>query len=259
MHSATAEQKTRFQHYKYVLVPAVLLLGALVHVGWLARFPTDPLGPVDAEGFHLLAVNMLNGDGFAIGWEPPFCPTAIRPPLYPFLIAGCYKLLGPNPQLIVLGQILLETLTTALVIRLTSSITGLRIGLLAGLLYAINGTTQRYTGYLFAETLLLILITASLWRTVVCLRRPSLGNTALAGFLWGLTLLTKPNVQYLVLAMGGLLIFQNLLGALHFLKCVAPDFRYHWGSRPHGNSSPNSASRSRSQLIAPNPSPQLIA
>ena len=185
---------------------ALLWLALLTRVLWLARFPADPIGPIDAEGFHLLAANVLVGRGFAIGWEPPFCPTAIRPPLYPAFVAGVYATLGRDPARVVLMQLLLEVLTTALVIRLGREVGGARVGTLAGLLYVLNGTTQRYAGYLLAEMLLLPLMAAALWATARGLRRPSAERLAAAGALWGATILTKPNVQPAVWAVGALLM-----------------------------------------------------
>ncbi len=158
-----------------------LLLTVFVRVAWLSAFPTEPTAPVDAEGFHLLAVNMLDGKGFAIGWDPPLCPTAVRTPLYPWFVAGVYSLLGRDPQRVVLGQILLEVLATAGAMALArelataaaagtgrpTKVTRVRRAMfLAGLLYAVNGTTQRFTGYLLSEALLLPLLPLALILTL---------------------------------------------------------------------------------------------
>jgi len=174
----------------------------MAHMLWMGWLPVDPIEPIDAEGFHLLAVNVLAGRGFAIGWEPPFCPTAIRTPLYPLFLMGSYLLLGAQPAHAVLLQVLLEALTTALVIRLGCDLGGRRTGALAGLLYALNGTTQRYTGYLLSEMLLLPLIAAALLLTARALHRPTPSRVASSALFWGLALLTKPNVQFLVIAVG---------------------------------------------------------
>ncbi len=185
-----------------------IALTLLVRAAWLARFPTHPIAPIDAEGFHLLAVNWLDGRGFAIGWELPFCPTAVRTPLYPLFLAGIYAVLGRDPLRVLPVHLLLEALTTALVIRLGRDLGGKRLGLWAGLLYAGNGTTQRYTGYLLSETLLLPLLTAAVWMTLRFLRHPTIKKAVYTGCLWGLTLLTKPNVQFLALGVGGLVIWR---------------------------------------------------
>ncbi len=157
----------KINYWTYLL----LLLTMGVRVLWLWYLPADPIGPVDAEGFHLIARNVMAGDGFAIGWEPPFCRTAVRTPLYPLFLMASYVVLGTDPARVVLFQVLLEVLTTALVIRLGHELGGSRAGMLAGLLYALNGTTQRYTGYLLSEALLLPLLAAAVWLTVRALRQ----------------------------------------------------------------------------------------
>ncbi len=251
----------------------ILLLTVAVRVFWLTRFTPDPIAPVDAEGYHLLAVNVLAGRGFAIGWDPPFCPTAIRPPLYPLFLMGSYLLLGVNPRVVILLQVLLEALTTACIMRLGDEIERWRacqkpmqvgqglltaaplsvgrglptealateastVGTVAGLLYALNGSTQRYVGFLFAEMLLLPLMTWALWATVRVLgyqhcdcscigcqgcrctkERPGLfAVIATAAIFWGLALLAKPNIQFLILAVGWLLLLGNGGGLKGFLR-----------------------------------------
>ena len=205
-----------------IVAGLLLLLTALVRVAWLTRFPLNPTGSADAEGYHLIARNLLAGEGFALTWEAPFCPTVIRTPLYPLFLAGVYGALGLDPARAVLGQVLLEVVTTALVIRLGRETGGRRVGMWAGLLYALNGTTQRYTGHLLTETLLLPVLTAALWATARALRPSQRRAFALAaGALWGLATLTKPNVQYLALAGGLLVAVAPLFRASRFTVYVS--------------------------------------
>lgn len=193
-----------------------LLLTACVRVAWLTLFPVDPLSLVDAEGFHLLAANMMAGRGFAIGWRAPFCPNTIRTPLYPLFLMVGYRLLGHGPERVVLLQILLEVVTAANVAALTREVArdtlSRKARALASLgaasLYAFNGTTQRFTGYLLSETLLLATMTVALWLSVRLLHRPTLRRSALAGSSWGLVLLTKPNVLYFAVAVGVLIFLR---------------------------------------------------
>lgn len=203
------------------LVPTSLLLTALTRVAWLALFPIDPIGAVDAEGYHLIARNLLAGHGFAMTWDSPFCPTTVRTPLYPLFLAGVYRAWGFDPARAVLAQVLLEVVTTALVIRLGREIGSRRVGTLAGLLYALNGTTQRYTGALFAETLLLPALAAALCISVRAIRSPKRTHTAAAGVLWGIALLVKPNLQYLALIAGFLITCAPLLHVSRFTFYVS--------------------------------------
>ncbi|MDF1516156.1 MAG: hypothetical protein P1S60_20270, partial [Anaerolineae bacterium] len=207
--------------YPCLILPFVLLLVALVRALWIKSFPTNPVEPVDAEGFMLLAQNIRAGHGFAIAWEAPFCPNTVRTPLYPAFLAMCFGVLGPHPHHIVLVQLLLEVLTGACVIRLAMLWLSLLHrrkrryigGAFAGIFYAINGTTQRFTGYLFAENLLLPLLSLAVLFSVQTLHRPSRRRAARAALFWALAVLTKPNVQYLALGTGVMLIIYDLLHA----------------------------------------------
>lgn len=213
-----------------------LLLTALIRVLWIDVFPVDPVGSIDAEGFHLLAVNLLDGRGFTMGWAPPFCPNTVRTPLYPLFLAAIYRLVGRLPHMAVAIQVLCEVLTTAWVIVLSRAVSAGRavhrhgsartaptvvVPMLAGLVYSINGTTQRYTGYLLSEALLLPVLAAALYATMHLLRRQSFTYAAGAGAAWGLAVLTKPNVQFLALAAGVLVAIKLLVVArrLHGRPC----------------------------------------
>ena len=201
----------------------ILLLALLVRSGWQELYPVDPLEPVDAEGYHLLARNLLAGNGFSLKWSAPFCPDFIRTPLYPLFLAANYRLLGTEPQRVVLVQLLLETLSTALLFRLGCELGGLEVGWVAALFYALNGSTQRYTGWLYAETLLLPLLGAALWFSLRAFKQAGSGQVLFASLFWGLALLTKPNLQFLPLALGllGLFVFFSAHSWADFACCVS--------------------------------------
>ncbi|MFP4345812.1 MAG: glycosyltransferase family 39 protein [Anaerolineales bacterium] len=205
-----------------LLAYLVPLLTLLVRALWLARFGDDPLEPVDARGYHLLARNLLAGRGLAMTWDPPYCSTSLRAPLYPLFLAGTYGVFGLEPARAVLAHLLLEAVTGALVVRLAREVGGGRVALPAGLLYALNGTTQRYVGVLYSELLLLSLVAAALWASVLALRRAAPRPALVAGALWGLAVLTKPNVQYLAVAVGLLLLARILLRRSQVERSLLP-------------------------------------
>ncbi len=186
------------------------LLTLAVRVLWLALVPPSPLEAVDARGYDLLARNLLSGAGLSLRRSPPFCPTLLRTPGYPLFLAGAYRLLG-GVEGAILFQMLLEVLTTALVIRLGSDLGGRRAGWGAGVLYALNGSTWRYTGDLYAEILLLPVLGFALLATVRFsspghfppgegrkkVERAHLVQALATGAGWGAALLVKPNLLYL--------------------------------------------------------------
>ncbi len=196
-----SEARENWNKKLFFLLP---LLTVVLRTVWLVVFPNNPVEPVDARGFQQLAHNLAAGNGFSMDPAAPFCPALVRTPLYPFYLTGIYALLGEDPARAVLFSLLLEALTTALVVRLGRTLSGRPGGALAGLLYAFNFTTPHYAGALWSETLLLPLMAAALWATLTGWRRPGRRTAALAGLSWGLVVLTKPNFQYLALAMAGL-------------------------------------------------------
>ncbi len=193
-----------------------LLLTAVIRALWIAAFAPDPIGSIDAEGFHLLALNVLDGRGFSIAWDAPFCPNTVRTPVYPLYLAGVYRVLGRLPDAAVLTQILLEVLTTAWAVALAKAARAGRgtghisaVSLVPGLLYALNGTTQRYTGQLLSEALLLPILASAVFATLRLVQKHTMRRGILAGLAWGLAVLTKPNVQYLALAACGLALVSH--------------------------------------------------
>jgi hypothetical protein len=214
MESALLPNKTsslRLKKHPTLVTSLVLLLTMLVRVLWLHTFPVQATATVDAEGYFLLGRNILNGDGFTIGWDPPFCANTVRTPAYPLFIALIFLVFGESTQVVVLFHVLLEVLTTAITIQLSCSLLRLVnshrrscffMGMLSGILYAVNGTTQRYTGLFYSETLLLPLLAFATLLSCRVLQHPSILGMASAGIFWALSILTKPNVQYLACGIG---------------------------------------------------------
>lgn len=115
---------------------------------------------------------------------------------------------------------------------------------LAGALYAVNGLTQRFTGYLFAETLLLPALSGAVLLTLRLLRRPTGPRAAVTGLAWGVALLVKPNVQYLVGAAGALVTVRLLSGAYRRVAAQPA------GPNGGGNATASSDPRAPLRLVA---------
>jgi hypothetical protein len=214
MESVLLPNKTsnfRFKKRPTLAVSLVLLLTMLVRVLWLHTFPVQATNTVDAEGYFLLGRNILHGYGFAIGWDPPFCANTVRTPAYPLFIALIFLFFRESTHVVLLFHVLLEVLTAAITIQLCCSLLRLVnphrvsfffVAVLSGILYAFNGTTQRYTGLFYAETMLLPLLASAMLLSCRVLHHPSISGTASAAVFWALSILTKPNIQYLAYGIG---------------------------------------------------------
>lgn len=185
---------SRRQHLLLLLVVALALGLRLAHLaGQYSHNPycTNPM--MDEAKHHEWATQIADGEGFD---KRPY----FRAPLYYYLLAGVYAAAGQN---IVFGRIfgcLLGAASCYLIARLGIMLSGFRVGFVAGLIAAcywplIHFDNQLLTVGLevFLDTLLLITL---LWAAEQRIDWPLL----IAGVVWGLAALARPNV--LALAPG---------------------------------------------------------
>ena len=152
---------------------------------------------VDAQGYHWLAVNVLERGVFSMNTEPPFRADNIRAPLYPLFVAAWYAIGGPNPDFVALIHILVDALTIVVTFRLGTHLGGRRVGWGAALLYALNPSSWRFCNELLTEIPFGLLLTASTWMFARYIVDGRDRDALRCGLLFGVAILCKPNVQFL--------------------------------------------------------------
>lgn len=185
------------------LAPLVLvLLAALLRFGYLEAAPRGmQFDHVDAQGYHWIAVNLLERGVFSMNTEAPFREDNIRAPLYPLFVAGWYAIGGPMPEVVVLAQVLVDVLTVGVLFRLGKQVAGRRVGWLAALLYALHPAPWRFCNELLTEILFGLLLTSSVWMFARYLARGRNRDALRCGVLFGAAILCKPNIQFLPLVL----------------------------------------------------------
>jgi 4-amino-4-deoxy-L-arabinose transferase-like glycosyltransferase len=185
------------------LIPITLvLLAMLLRGGYLITAPKGmQFDHVDAQGYHWLAVNMLEHGVFSMNTEPPFRADNVRAPLYPLFVAAWYAIGGPELELAVYANVLLDVLTVVVLYRLGMEVAGRGVGRLAALLYALNPSSWRFCNELLTEILFGLLLTAAVWMFARVILRDRTRDAWRCGFLFGLAILCKPNVQFLPLVL----------------------------------------------------------
>jgi 4-amino-4-deoxy-L-arabinose transferase-like glycosyltransferase len=199
---------------------AGLLLGALLLRTATVVVQFDKLA-VDRDGYLGIAHSLADGNGYSSAphnsGEPQ--PTAYRPPLYPLVLAGIFRLSADEVGIAAL-QILLGTLTVLL-----TFLAGRRLGLgraayFAAGLVACDPLLLQYSALPMTETLCTFLVTLLLTMLVHSLHptgdhesssdselsaagNPSQLNLTLIGGLFGLCLLCRPTIA--VFGLFGLL------------------------------------------------------
>jgi hypothetical protein len=196
----------------------------------------------DAKDYITVARNLVQHQAFSLALSEPYAPTAVRPPLYSFLIAALWW--GDNPPIrtLLLLQAFLGALTVLLTYLLARQVFGQRVAILTGSLMILAPMSGYYTGRAMTEVpyTFLIVLGAYIWIA---------GRPISSGVVFGLSTLMRPNTlmflvlvalaavafkffyrltvrRYLVMAAVGLLIagvwiFRNYLALGRFVPIVS--------------------------------------
>lgn len=191
---------------QFVIPVCIVLLAASLRWGYLAGAPRGmQFTHVDAEGYHYLAVNLLDHGVYSMNSEPPLRANNIRAPLYTLFVAAWYAIGGPDPDFVAFVQPLLDVLTVVVLLKFGTLVAGPRVGKVAALLYALNPSSWRFCNELLTEILFGLLLTAGLWMFARYLLRWRSRDAWRCGILLGAGILCKPNIQFLPLALLALL------------------------------------------------------
>lgn len=209
------------------VLAGIILVALLIRVAYAFYAPlVDPIledEPLygDASGYHLLAENLLQGNGLSFDGRTL---SSFRMPGYPVFLAGVYWLLGAEPLAVRLVQALLGALTCIPVFLIGRRLGGDVAGVLAALGVALHPILLYMTGWVYSETLFLLLLWTGLWLFVRILDAGAPRYALLAGVVLGIATLVRPEIVFLplfVAAIGVVLRWpRRVLGAIVFVQVV---------------------------------------
>ena len=142
---------------------------------------------MDGLQHHEWAVRIAQGDR-------PTDGAYFRAPLYYYLLGGVYRLVGVSPMAGRVLGIVFGAVVCYLIARLGILLAGPRAGVLAGLLAAVYWPLIHFDGELLTVGLENLLNVAFLLVLLAARKRRSSVLTFLAGALFGLSAITRPNV-----------------------------------------------------------------
>lgn len=175
-------------------VPAVLVVALVLRVGLVAATPAyvpsgDPIS-YDKQAASLVAHGTYTPSEHA----DVTSPAAFRPPAWPYLLAGVYKVTGGRWTAGRLAASGLGTLTVLLVLLVAGEAFGAAVGRTAGWMAAVFPPMVFLSGSLVAENLFVALLLAATWAALRARRSPtSMRWAGLAGACCGLAALTRSN------------------------------------------------------------------
>lgn len=111
----------------------------------------------DEREYTLLAINLLTGHGYSLAEHPPYEPTALRVPGYPFFLAAIFSQAGPSETAVRLAQVGLYAGAVWLTVLIGTRVGGFRVGWLAGVLLNFYPFIGYFAGLLLSETLAVLL------------------------------------------------------------------------------------------------------
>lgn len=197
---------------------ALWAAGAALRLAFVGLEPQTR--PIADETMWLMALNRIPAAGFS-----PFSNYPIfHPPLYPYFLAAMDAIFGSLLAIKAI-QALIGSLLIPAVFRVASVVAGPRAGVVAAGLAAFYPEMIWYSAHFWCETLFLSLVWWAVERLLVADQENSRRAAMAAGVLFGLAILTRETVLYL-LPLGAWWMFarrprRGVLAGLVFASSLA--------------------------------------
>lgn len=146
----------------------------------------------DAHSYINLAQSIAAGQGFARDGVP----SAVRTPVYPLFLAIFYFLRLPMPWIILLAQNIVASIAAVFLFRIGRMIFSQRVGIMAGVIYAIEPYMLMTANLATTETLFNAIIIASIYSFVHWWQCRASRNVVYTALFFGLATLTRPVALY---------------------------------------------------------------
>jgi 4-amino-4-deoxy-L-arabinose transferase-like glycosyltransferase len=199
----------------------IVLTASLVRLAlWLGFQGMDTLHDDERE-YNAIAKNLVEHQEFAV---TPGSPTSIRPPFYPWCLAGVYSVAGiENFQAVRLLQALLSLLTLVILYRLGLEVYSQRVGNWLAGLYAFYPSLLGYNNLILTETLFTFLFVLTCYCLIQALQIGSRGWLLAGALAMGVTALTR-SVFWLFPPVLGLFLLFAWKGSFFHRLCAIASF-----------------------------------
>jgi len=157
--------------------------------------------PFQTETGHI-AYSIASGKGFSSPFQRDTGPTAWLAPVYPYLLAGIFKILGVYTLRSFFVALILNILFSAgacvPIFCAGKRIAGLGVASAAAWLWALfpNAVIIPFE-WIWDTSLSALLVAILLWATLALKESGRVRDWCLYGFLWGIALLTNPAIATL--------------------------------------------------------------
>jgi 4-amino-4-deoxy-L-arabinose transferase-like glycosyltransferase len=190
----------------------IVSIALVLRVGWIVLGHTYKFKPTDDNfgfGFEMgrIAASVASGHGFSNPFGPATGPTAWEPPLYPYLTAGVFMILGIYSKasafvLLVLNSIF-SSLTCIPIFRIAQRMFSEKVAVGSAWAWALLPNVMFWcTRYVWETSLSALLVAAIFWLTLTLEEREGLWPWVEFGVLWGISALNSPTLLSFLPAAG---------------------------------------------------------
>ena len=158
----------------------------------LAIHGLQPQPSSDSLSYDTVAWNLARAMGYQLEANGAYYPTAFVPPGLPFVLSLLYRVVGHSFLAAVLLMCVIGACVPPLVRRLGRTMFGPSVGTTAGWLAVAHPLLVFFSGYVMTEPLFSVMLLVAMMGSVSWLKTPRTNLALGAGFLWGLTVLTRP-------------------------------------------------------------------
>lgn len=169
----------------------------------------------DQRLYDFIAVDIIAKGQFTAQGQDTYAE-----PLYPFFLAGIYKVFGRSHDIVRIIQIVFFALMAVLIYLIAESLAGHKIAVWPALLTALFYGIANQAGLLLSENLFIFLIVLDVYIFNKALRQNNNILLAISGVLLGLATLTRGVVEFLFI-FAVIVVFINYFRKISFAKIIA--------------------------------------
>ena len=221
--------------FKYSLY--IFLLALIFRIFIINVLNTDTIAP-DGTGYHRLAYNLFNGNGYTVPTYPPFTKYYFREPGFPLFLSlsfnisklfgneienltyDDYKILNKAPEITTAKYMnaILSSLSCVLFFLLISSILKLNFSYLISIIFCFYYPYAFHVTHILRETLQSFLALSMCYALLQYFKYEKFKYLMLTGFFWGLLNLTfQSSVVFIASIPIFIWIFKK-----SFVKAIVP-------------------------------------
>ncbi len=189
----TSKRRTKYKLMLVVVIGLALRLSLLIN-NW--GYP-NVFMQFDSWGYHRIAQNVLDGNGYSWNEQPPYNVNVYRPPGMPMMLVAVYVFAGPSIPCALLLQVLAGTSVIVMTYLLTRLLVGERVALIAAALQAVDPLSVTYSNIILTEIFSSLIFICAIYIAVKYLKDSTWWLLPVLGALLAVGILIHPILLFL--------------------------------------------------------------